>query len=84
MCYIFNNVNKGGLSFGLDGEAFIVKPVSLSVSKQWSAINSKPVNQFEVAGRYHIRRFNIHAGYEHLKIATPVYDYVFLGGGVSL
>ena len=84
MCYIFNNVNKGGLSFGLDAEAFIVKPVSLFVSKQWGGINGKPVNQFEVSGKYHIKRYNLHVGYEHLKIASPVYDYLFLGGGVSL
>lgn len=84
MCYIFNNVNKGGLSFGLDAEAFFVKPVSLYVSKQWGGINGKPVNQFELTGKYHIKRYNIHVGYEHLKIASPTYDFAFLGAGVHL
>jgi hypothetical protein len=84
MCYLFNNVNKGGLSFGLDAEAFVAKPVSLFISKQWGGINGRAVNQFEVTGKYHIKRYNVHAGYEHLKIASPVYDFAFLGAGVSL
>lgn len=84
MVYIANNVNKGGFSFGLDAEAFFAKPVSLYVSRQWGGINSKPVNEFEVTAKYHIKRYHVHVGYEHLKIATPVYDYAFLGAGVSL
>lgn len=84
MCYIANNVNKGGFSFGLDGEAFLIKPVSIYISKQWAGINSKPVNQFEVTAKYHIKRYNLHLGYEHLKIASPVYDYVLVGAGVRL
>jgi hypothetical protein len=82
MCYIANNVNAGGFSFGLNAEAFLIKPVSLYVSKQWSGINRVPVNQFELGGKFHLKRYNINLGYEHLKIGSPLYDYISLGAGV--
>lgn len=84
MCYIGNNVNRGGFSFGLDAEAFIIKPVSLYVSKQWGGINHVAVNQFEVGGKLHLKRYNVNLGYEHLRIGTPLYDYVSLGAGIHL
>lgn len=84
MCYISNNVNKGGFSFGLDAEAFFIKRISLYVSKQWGSINNVAVNEFEFAGKYHIKRYNIHLGYEHLRIGSPLYDYISLGAGVHL
>lgn len=84
MCYIANNVNAGGFSFGLDAEAFLIKPVSLYVSKQWGGINHVAVNQFELAGRFHLKRYNINLGYEHLKIGSPLYDFVSLGAGIHL
>jgi hypothetical protein len=84
MCYIANDVNAGGFSFGLDAEAFIIKPISLYVSKQWGGINSVAVNQFEVGGKFHLKRYNINLGYEHLKIGSPLYDYISLGAGIHL
>jgi hypothetical protein len=84
MSYISNHVNRGGFSFGLDAEAFLIKFVSLYVSKQWSSINHVPVNQFEVAGKFHFKRYNVHLGYEHLKIGNPLYDFISLGAGVRL
>jgi hypothetical protein len=84
MSYISNNVNRGGFSFGLDAEAFLIKFISLYVSKQWSSINHVPVNEFEVAGKFHIKRYNVHLGYEHLKIGSPLYDFISLGAGVRL
>ncbi len=84
MSYISNHVNRGGFSFGLDAEAFLIKFVSVYVSKQWSSINHVPVNQFEVAGKFHIKRYNVHLGYEHLKIGSPLYDFISLGAGVRL
>lgn len=84
MSYISNNVNRGGFSFGLDAEAFLIKCISLYVSKQWSSINHIPVNEFELTGKFHKKRYNIHLGYEHLKIDSPLYDYISLGAGVHL
>ena len=84
MCYISNNVNAGGFSGGLDAEAFLIKPFSLCASKQWGAIHGVAVNEFELAGKYHLKRFKIQLGYEHLKIGSPVYNYIFLGAGIRL
>jgi hypothetical protein len=84
MCYIANNVNAGGFSFGLDAEAFLIKPVSLYVSKQWGGINHVAVNQFETGGKFHLKRYTINLGYEHLKIGSPLYDYISLGAGIHL
>ncbi|MFT3911659.1 MAG: hypothetical protein QM737_19710 [Ferruginibacter sp.] len=84
MCYVGNNVNRGGFSAGFQGEAFFVKPVSLYISQQWGSIRSVPVNELEIAGRLHIKRYHLQLGYEHLKIGSPKYDYIFLGAGFQL
>jgi len=84
MVYIADNVNRAGFSVGLDAEAFVVKPVSIYASKQWGSIHRVAVNQFEVGAKFYLKRFNVHAGYEHLKIGSPLYDYAFLGAGVRL
>jgi hypothetical protein len=84
MCYIADNVNMAGFSVGLDAEAFVVKPVSVYVSKQWGSIHRVAVNEFELGAKFHLKRLNIHAGYEHLKIGSPLYNYAFIGAGVRL
>ena len=84
MCYIANDVKAGGFSFGLNAEAFLIKPVSLYVSKQWGGINRVAVNQFEVTGKFHLKRYSFNLGYEHLKIGSPLYDFVSLGAGIHL
>jgi len=84
MCYVANNVNQGGFSFGLDAEAFIVKPVSVYISQQWGSINHVPVNQFQLSGKVHIKRWDLNIGYEHLEIGTPLYDYLSVGAGIHL
>jgi len=63
---------------------FLVKACCVYASKQWGAIHHVAVNEFEIGAKLHLKRFNIHAGYEHLKIGTPLYDYAFAGVGVRL
>jgi hypothetical protein len=82
MCFVANGVNRAGFSFGLNTNIFLLKPISISVSKQWSSINKVPVNQFEVGGKLHKKRYSINLGYEHLKIGSPEYDFMSLGAGV--
>jgi hypothetical protein len=41
-----------------------------------------PVNQFEAKGRYHKKNFYVSAGYEYLKIASPSYHFLSVGGGL--
>jgi hypothetical protein len=84
ICYISNNVNKGGFSAGLNAEAFVVRPFSIYVSQQWGSINHIAVDQFECSAKYYIKRYSFHLGYEHLKIGNPLYDYVSLGAGICL
>jgi hypothetical protein len=82
--YIGNNINKAGFSFGVDAEAFICKPISIYVSRQWSTINHVPINSFDVMGKFHKNRYHFQLGYEHLKIGSPLYNYISLGIGVTL
>lgn len=80
--YVANNVRKAGVSFGLDTDVFLSKQISLGASTKWSSINSRPVNSFEVQGRYHINRFAISMGYDYLKIGSPSYKFFKVGGGI--
>jgi hypothetical protein len=82
-CYIGNNINKAGFSFGLDAEAFVFNPISIYVSKQWSEINNVPINSFDAMVKFYRNRYNFQLGYEHLKIGSPLYDYMSLGIGVK-
>jgi hypothetical protein len=82
--YLGNNVRKAGFSYGLNTDIFIVKNVSLFSSMKWSLINNASVNELEFQGRYHRRNYFFTLGYEHLKIATPTYDFISIGGGFFL
>jgi len=48
----------------------------------WSRINGLPVNSFELRGKYHKKNYFFSLGYEHLKIASPNYNFVTLGTGI--
>jgi len=82
--YIGNEVKKAGLSYGLNADYFMNKNISLSASAKWSQINSFPVNAFEVQSKYHKKNYFFSLGFEHLKIATPTYNFVAVGGGIYL
>ncbi|HSY62497.1 MAG TPA: hypothetical protein VK796_11505 [Cytophaga sp.] len=82
--YIADDVKKGGFAFGFNAEIFVVKPISIYSSIKWSGINGHPVNTFEVQGKYHCKRFFASLGYQHLKIATPKYNFVSIGLGIYL
>jgi len=84
VCYIADDVKRAGFSAGLNAEAFIIKPVSIYAYKQWGSIHRVAVNQFETGAKVHLHRFHINAGYQHVKIGSPLYDYGFLGVGVRL
>lgn len=82
--YIGSDVRKAGFSYGLNAELFLAKNLSLKGSMKWSLINDSRVNELEILGKYHIKRCFISLGYEHLKIGTPLYDFVSMGGGIYL
>ena len=84
MNYIGNEVQMAGFSYGLNADVFIANNVSLYSSMKWSLINNKPVNEFEMQGKFHRKRCFFTIGYEHFKIASPSYHFISAGGGIFL
>jgi hypothetical protein len=82
--YIGNEIKKAGFSYGLNTDVFLSKPYSLYSSIKWSSINNVKVNEFELKGRYHKKKYFVSLGYEHLKIGSPSYDFLSIGGGLYL
>lgn len=82
--YIGQGVNKAGFSYGLSAEYFLRKNISFDASAKWSSINGHPVNAYEFSARLHKKRFFLALGFEHLKIASPTYNFITAGAGVYL
>ncbi|NHN25666.1 hypothetical protein FIA58_008245 [Flavobacterium jejuense] len=80
--YIGNDVRKTGFTYGISTDFFLDKNISFSGSAKWSRINTRPVNAFELQSKYHKKNYYFSLGFEHLKIATPTYNFVTLGAGV--
>ena len=80
--YVGNEVKKGGLSYGLNAECFMGNHISFLGSAKWSRINTLPVNSFELQSKFHRKNYFFSLGFEHLKIATPTYNFIALGGGI--
>ncbi|MDB5255839.1 MAG: hypothetical protein JWM14_534 [Chitinophagaceae bacterium] len=80
--YIGNDVQQAGVAFGLCAEVFLLQAFSVYSCGKLSGINGLPVNQFEVKGRYHHKKLFLSVGYEYLKIATPSYHFLSVGGGL--
>ncbi|MFP9112853.1 hypothetical protein ACLI1A_02855 [Flavobacterium sp. RHBU_3] len=82
MSYVGSGVDRGGFSFGFNGEMFLPANISLLASTKWSWINSKPVHAYDLGVRYHIKRFFVNGGFEKQVIASQHYNFLSLGGGV--
>ena len=82
--YIGNEVKKAGVSVGINTEMFFSHKISVSAHAKWSAINGNPVNLYDIQMRYHNKRFFSSLGFEHLKMGTPNYNFITLGGGIYL
>ena len=80
--YIANNVNKAGFSYGLNTDIFASKKMSFTSAMIWSKIDGKPVNTFEIRGKYHQKNYFYSIGYENLRIASPSYNFVTFGAGI--
>lgn len=80
--YIGNDVKKAGISCGLNTDIFLRKTISLYSSMKWGLINDVPVNEFEIQCKYHRKKYFYSLGYEHLKIASPTYDFISIGAGI--
>ncbi len=80
--YVGNEVKKAGFTYGLNAEYFMGKQISFLASAKWSTINNSPLNTYELQGRYHKKNHFFSLGLEHLKIASPTYNLIALGGGI--
>lgn len=80
--YVGNEVNKAGFSYGLNADYFLSKKFSFVASAKWASINQNPVNTFELQSRYHKKNYFLSINFEHLKIASPVYNFIGIGGGI--
>lgn len=82
--YVGNEVKKAGFSVGVHSETFFSKKYSFLASAKWSSINGQAVNSYELEGKYHIKKCFVTLGFEHLKIASPTYNFIAFGGGIYL
>ena len=82
--YVGNEVKKAGFTYGFQVEAFLPKNISLLGAMRFSSINSESVNELDLKVRYHIKRWYLSAGYEQLKIASPMYNFAAVGVGIYL
>ena len=80
--YIASGVNTAGFAFGLNADYFLRKRLSFSAGANWSFINSQPVHAYEAEIKIHRKNHFLSLGYERLKIADPVYNFMTLGGGI--
>ena len=80
--YVGNEVRKAGFAYGLNAEYFMGNKISFLGSAKWSRINGLPVNTFELQSKFHRKNHFFALGFEHLKIATPTYNLISLGGGL--
>ena len=80
--YIGDEVKKTGFSYGLNFEYFLESKISFFGGAKWSTINQKPVNFYELQGRFHQKSHYFSLGLEHHKIASPTYNFISLGAGI--
>ncbi|HEX2935892.1 MAG TPA: hypothetical protein VHO72_11105 [Bacteroidales bacterium] len=80
--YVASDVQKVGISAGLNAEAFLFKNLSLYGSMKWGSVNHSPVNELEIQFRVHKNRYFYTVGYEHLKIGLPTYNFLAAGVGI--
>jgi hypothetical protein len=81
--YVASGVNKAGFAIGLSADYFVGKHLSLSASAKSSLVNHQPVNAFDVNGKFYRKNYYLSLGYQRLKIGSPSYNFVAVGGGIS-
>lgn len=80
--YVGNEVKKAGLSYGVNADYFMSNRISFSAAAKWSKINGLAVNVLEFQSKFHRKKIFYGLGFEHLKIATPTYNFITFGGGI--
>ncbi len=80
--YLASDVQKSGFSGGLNAEYFFPKRFSIFATGKWSSVNHTPVNFLEMGARVHSKNYYFTLGFERMKIGTPVYNFMGIGGGI--
>lgn len=80
--YVGSGVNKAGFSYGINADYFLKNNMNISIDSKWSTINQNPVNSLELKGKYFRKNYFGSLSYERLKVASPVYNLIGIGGGI--
>jgi len=80
--YVGSGVDKAGFSYGINATYFLQHNMSVSIDTKWSTVNQNPLNSLELKGKYFRKNFFGSLSYNRLKIATPVYNLIGIGGGI--
>lgn len=81
--HVGDNVNKTGFSFGVGGEWFVTKPISVLTSYKTSKINNRTVSKSKILMKYYINKYNISSGYEHFTLGVSKINTFSIGVGMS-
>jgi hypothetical protein len=79
--YVGNGVKKGGFSYGINAEYFLEKNISFAGESKWSRINYNPVNSLKIQSKFFKNNY-LSLSYERLKIASPIYNLIGIGGSI--
>ncbi|GAA4273406.1 hypothetical protein U6A24_19450 [Aquimarina gracilis] len=81
--YVDGEIDEWGFTYGLGAELFFTKPFSLETTFNQTFINEETVNKFTILLNYHVNRYKVSGGYEHLKIGSLDLSTFSVGVGVS-
>ncbi|WP_299218819.1 hypothetical protein [uncultured Aquimarina sp.] len=81
--YVDGEVDELGFTYGLGAELFFAKPLSVEAVFNQTFINNRTVNKFTGSLNYHVDRYKISGGYEHLKIGNQDFSMFSIGVGIS-
>ncbi len=81
--YVDGQVDEWGFTYGLGAELFFAKPMSVEANFNQTFINDRTVNKFNALLNYHVNRYKLTGGYEHLKIGSQDISTFSAGIGIS-
>ncbi|MBD0830926.1 hypothetical protein [Aestuariibaculum sediminum] len=81
--YVDGSVNEWGFNYGLGFELFILQPISFDGGFHQTWVNNQSINKLNATLNYHVTRFTVSSGFEHLKIGSETFSTIQLGLGIS-
>ncbi len=82
--YLADEVKEASFALGFNYEIFALQHLSLLGDFNWSTRSGATLKTFELGAAYHVNRYKISCGYEHLQIGNPMYNFMTVGVGVYL